>query len=92
MESHSTGALIKNTGWTSEGLCYKDHIAAMHEEWKKTCKYAKPDMSGSRTSSDAASKKNLTVSKKLKTAFATNLCPSKEGINKAISKVNEQEN
>lgn len=57
---------------------------------RKTCCYKKSDEKTTATTD--ANKKKLTITNELKTAFAANLCVSKEDIEKIIAKANGQEN
>lgn len=73
------------------GLYYKDYGPDTHDEWRKTRHYKKTNQKTAATT-DGSNKKKLTIANELKTAFATNLCVSKQDIEKIIAKANAQEN
>ncbi len=75
-----------------DGLYYKDHTPATHDKWRaertesnKKAKAAKASSANANTSAQQSSnssgtKKDLTISSKLRTALASNLCISEEDI------------
>jgi hypothetical protein len=78
-----------------EGLYYDNHDESGHNEWKQRrnaqTRQGKAKMAAATSAPTAgdAGKKKLTIANELKTAFASNLCVSKEDIEKIIAKVNE---
>lgn len=86
----------KHPAGAYNGLYYRDHDEAGHDEWKKTRRWNKK--SGSDGSNGAAAPtpggpaKKLTIASELKTAFATDFCISEADIDKVLAKVNGQGN
>ena len=88
----------KSPHW--DGLYYRDHTSAMHAQWKVGSEALKAKtkkdgnnkgLSNQKPANTSGAKKDLTISSKLRTALASNLCISEDDI-KRIKQSLESEN
>lgn len=67
-----------------DGLYWKDHNSSNHNEWKKQRDEQKKKPKANNNANSNQNQKQLTISDKLKTALASNLCVSEEDIDRII--------